>query len=177
MRSRTRLNGWRSRHGRTPRGAIESRQRVELDAPAVEFTERGGHALGHAYWAEVTRSTLGLVRPAAGRPGVHLCVLGRGPALLELGEPEVVVTPSSVRCRHTITGGVLTRRPQGHITFEQAAGERLELSSTLCDFVPALGARGSEPHWTGALYDQLQSRLHVHISRRFFARLTGEARR
>lgn len=148
---------------------------MELAAPVVEFTEDGAHALGSAYWDEVERSTLRLVRRRARRPGLQLCLLGRGPALLEFGEPEVVASPTLVRCRYPITGGVLARRAQGDLTFAQTGGDRLELSSTIRDFVPALAAREGEPHWTGALYDQLQSRLHVLISRRFFARLTGEA--
>jgi hypothetical protein len=170
------LSGWRSRHGQTAEGAIESEQRIELAAPVVEFSEQGAHALGRAYWAEVERSTLGVVRSVACRGGVQLRLLGRGPALLQLGEPEVVASGSFVRCRYAITGGVLARRPQGDISFAQADGDRLELSSTIRDFVPTLGARQGEPHWTGALYDQLQSRLHVLISRRFFARLTRAAR-
>ncbi len=178
MPSHSRLSGWRSRHGQTAEGAIESEQRVELDAPVVEFTEHGAHALGRAYWAEVERSTLGLVRQVARHPGVQLRLLGRGPALLEFGEPDVVASPSLVRCRYAIIGGVLAQRAQGDISFAQVGGgHRLELSSAIRDFLPTLAARQGEPHWTGALYDQLQSRLHVLISRRFFARLTSEARR
>lgn len=176
MIPRRRLGGWRSRHGQTAAGAVESEQRIELDAPVVAFTEEGARALGRAYWAEVERSTLGLVRRAA-RPGLRLCLFGRGPALLELGEPDVLASPGLVRCRYAITGGLLVRRPQGDITFVQAAGDRLELSSTIRDFLPALGARQGEPHWTGALYDQVQSRVHVLISRRFFAGLTAGAPR
>lgn len=177
MRARRRPIGWRSRHAQTVRGAVESRQQVELAAPVVDFTEQGARSLGRAYWAEVERSTLGLVRQAARRPGVQLCVLGRGPALLSFGEAEVTASSSLVRCRYAITGGVLAQRPQGDISFTQARGDRLELSSTIRDFLPTLAARQGEPHWTGALYDQLQSRLHVLISRRFFARLASEARR
>ena len=169
-----RLSGWRSRHGQTPDGAVEAEQRIELASPVVEFTEDGAHALARAYWDEVERSTLRFVRRAGGRQGVQLCVLGRGPALLVFGSPEVVASATLVRCRYPITGGFLARRPQGELTFEQTGGDRLRLSSSIRGFLPMLAARRPQRHWTGALYDQVQSRLHVYISRRFFARLTGE---
>jgi hypothetical protein len=91
--------------------------------------------------------------------------------------PEVVATPSVVRCRFAIAGGLLAQRPQGDITFAQIRGDRLELSSMIRDFLPTLAARQGKPHWTGALYGRLQSRVHVFISRRYFARLTREAQR
>jgi len=168
-------SGWRSRHGQTPDGAVEAEQLVDLAVPVVEFTEEGAYALARAYWEEVERSTLRFVRRAGGRRGVQLCVLGRGPALLAFGSPEVVASETLVRCRYPITGGFLARLPQGELTFEQTGGDRLRLSSSIRGFLPTLAARRAERHWTGALYDQVQSRLHVYISRRFFARLTGQA--
>jgi len=143
----------------------------------VEFSEEGARALGRSYWVEVERSTFGLVRQAARGSGVRLCLLGRGPTLLELGVPDVVATPRLVRCRFAIAGGLLARRPQGDITFTQTRDHGLQLSSTIRNFLPTLAARHGKPHWTGALYDQLQSRLHVFISRRYFARLTREVER
>ena len=59
------------------------------------------------------------------------------------------------------------------------AGRRLVANRPLHDsrLLPSLAARQGERDWTGALYSQVQSRVHVAISRRYFARLIGEARR
>jgi hypothetical protein len=176
MGSRARISGWDSWHRRTAAGAVESEQRVTLDVPVVAFTEDGARELGRAYWAEVERATMRLVRRGGGS-GVELRLLGRRPALLCFAEPEVEVSPSAVICRHAITGGLLARRPQGEISFAQAAGGALEIRSTLRDFIPALAAREGGARWTGALYDQVQSRIHEAISRRYFARLIAGASR
>jgi len=128
----------------------------------VEFSEEGALALGRSYWAEAERSTLGLVRQVA--RGLHLCLFRRAPALLEFRAPEVVATPSVVRCRFAIAGGLLARRAQGDITFAQIRADRFELSSMIRDFLPTFAAPQGKPHWTGALYDPVQSRVHVFIS-------------
>lgn len=143
----------------------------------VAFDEDGARRLGRTYWDVVERTLRGLVgrhRPSA---RVELRVGSRWPTLLRFGEPEIEVGSALVACRYPIEGGLLARRPQGCISFCQSAGERLELSSTIHGFVPSLAARPGEPHWTGALYDQVQSRIHVAISRRYFARLVAEAPR
>jgi hypothetical protein len=176
MSPRAKINGWDSWHRQTRDGAVESEQRVSLDAPVVAFTEDGARALGHAYWAEVERASMRLVRRVPHSSGIALRVLGRGPALLRFGEPEVEVSPSVVACRYRIAGGVLAQRAKGDLRVAQSAGDDFAISSTIRDFLPALAAREGQPHWTGALYDQIQSRIHVAISRRYFARLIAEAR-
>jgi hypothetical protein len=128
------------------------------------------------YWAEVERSTVRLVRQQHRLSGTSLCLVGGWPTLLRFGEPEVEVSPGMIVCRYPIVGGVLVRRPQGEISFTQAGGERPELRSTIRGCFPALAARSGKPGWTGALYEHLQSRLHVAISRRYFTRLLEEAR-
>jgi hypothetical protein len=163
------LAGWDARQRQTETGAVESEQRVDLPRPVVEFSERGAALLGSGYWSEVRRCTLGLVRQRDG------CVrlLGRGPALLRFGEPVLEATPAFVACRYPIRGGLLARRPEGELDFVQSPSE---LRSSIRGFFPALAAHDGEPDWTGALYTLVQSRIHVAISRRYFARLIAESR-
>ena len=53
----------------------------------------------------------------------------------------------------------------------QSGRDTVELSSRISGFVPRLAAKPGRPPWTGTLYDQVQSRIHVAISRRYFSRL------
>jgi hypothetical protein len=176
MSPRARISGWDSWHRQAGDGAVESEQRVTVSAPVVAFTDSGARALVRAYWSEVERAMMRLVRPHPHASGIDLCVLGRWAALLSFGAPEVEVSPSVVACRYPIAGGVLAQRPQGDIRLAQTAGDGFEIRSTIRDLLPALAAHEGEPHWTGALYDQVQSRIHVAISRRYFARLIRETR-
>ncbi len=168
------MAGWSSQQAQTAAGAVESEQRVLLRRPVVEFDERGARRLGVAYWDEVRRSTFGLVRIEERGQRLDLRLFGRGPRLLSFAEPVVEASPASVRCSYAIQGGLLARRPAGEISFAQSSAEQLELCSALRDFFPRL-ATGRRR--TGALYTFVQSRLHVAISRRYFARLIAEAGR
>lgn len=165
-----RLNGWEARQNQTEAGAVGSEQRVALVAPVVEFSEQGAERLGWMYWNEMRRCTLGLVRKC----GNEIRVLGSGPVLLRFGEPALEASRELVICRYPIRGGLLARRPGGDISFVQSTSE---LRSSIRDFFPALAAHQGEPDWTGALYSPVQSRIHVAISRRYFARLIAEAAR
>jgi hypothetical protein len=146
-----------------------------LDRALVEFNQGGAESLGRAYWDEVQRSTLGLVRIQKRGQTLDLCVFGCGPRLLSFGAPAVEVAPSRVDCRYSISGGLLARKREGEISFTQSAAGQIELRSVIRDFFPSLAARAGGPRWTGALYNVVQSRSHVWISRRYFARLIGEA--
>jgi hypothetical protein len=167
------LKGWQTSQRQTADGAVESEQRVVLEAPAVAFDEVGASALGERYWQEVQRATYGLVRVRRGG-GVELRLLGRGPVLLSFAAPALEAGPESVRCRFPISGGLLTRRAAGEISFTQLDGDRIELRSAIRGFYPALAAHEGRRDWTGALYTSVQSRIHVAISRRYFARLARE---
>ena len=59
----------------------------------------------------------------------------------------------------------------------QSGGSVPELRAALTGFVPRLGLRPGYPRWTATLYDQLQRRIHVAISRRFFRSLIEGAYR
>ena len=173
---RGQLEGWDSWSRQTADGAVESEQRVLLAAPVVPFSEAGAIALGRTYWSEVERFAHGLVRRDERGHGLALRVFGRRPVLLRFELPEFEVRPDVVACRYRIAGGVLAQRPVGEISFRQVGGAGLELRSAIAQFFPALAARDGRPDWTGALYSHVQSRAHVAISRRYFARLIQDAR-
>jgi hypothetical protein len=172
---RRRPGTWSSSQARSPSGAFESVQRVELPAPVVERSTDGAKRLGELYWRQLERSTLGLVRarPAAGAPQLRL--LGRGPALLRFGPPELAVSSSSVSCLYPIRGGVLARTPAGSISFTQTGLDDVEVRAAIAEFFPRLASRSDRRRWNGLLYPHVQARLHVALGRRYFARLRREA--
>jgi len=171
------VDGWETRQRQTNDGAVESEQRADLRAPVVEFSEAGAEQLGYAYWREVERTTRRLVRARERRGSVELRLLGRGPALLRFGAPTIEATSTLACCRYPIRGGLLAQRSEGEILFEQADGPSPVLRSAIRGFFPRLAARQGRPDWTGALYNRVQSRIHVAVSRRYFARLIAEAGR
>jgi hypothetical protein len=176
--TRNGLREWESTQRQTAHGAVESEQRVRLVRPVVDDSVDGAQRLGRAYWREVERFTFGLVRVRQGLDGVQLQLLGRRPLLLAFGRPVTDVAEGSLRCCYPITGGLLAYQPGGEIVFAQdRVGDRLCLRSSITGFFPALAARPGEPDWTGALYSQVQRRVHLAISRRYFSRLIGEAGR
>jgi hypothetical protein len=138
------------------------------DHPVVARSRGGARTLGDRYWAEVARFARGLLRVAVTARGVELRLLPRGPRLLVLGPAQLTVSERGVACSYAIVGGVLTRRAGGLLSLAQTGEAEVELRSTITGFFPALG-RG--PGWAGPLYGQVQSRLHVLISRRYFLRL------
>ena len=81
------------------------------------------------------------------------------------------------RCTLSDQGGLLARRPAGEIVFAQVGGSPPSRPLDDSRLLPELAARQGERDWTGALYSHVQSRVHVAISRRYFARLIAEARR
>jgi hypothetical protein len=170
------VDGWEAWQRQTDNGAVESEQRVALCVPVVEFSAAGAEHLGRAYWREVERVTRRLVRAREGTGSLELRLFGNGPALLRFGQPTVQATNALVVCSYPIEGGLLAQRPVGEIVFAQIGGARLAVRSTIRGFFPSLAARKGEPDWTGALYNQLQSRIHIAISRRYFARLIADAR-
>lgn len=164
------LEAFRSveRHG--PEGSIETEQWVDAPHPVVASTEEGGRALGRSYWLEVARSGRGLVRGRETAEGVELRLVTLRPALLRLGRAEVAIVDDYVGCRYPISGGLLARQPGGTLTLSQTGCERPELRVAVHGFFPRLGPR-TRSRWSGALYLQLERRVHVAISRRWFRHL------
>lgn len=155
---------------------MESEQRVALSAPVVEFSSAGAERLGRAYWREVQRVTRRLIGVRDDGHSLELRMLGSGPVLLRFGRPRFEASEALASCTYPIEGGLLASRPAGEISFAQTGGSVPTVRSTIRGFFPRLAAREGEPDWTGALYNQLQSRAHVAISRRYFASLIAEAR-
>lgn len=158
------LESFRSSESRAADGSIETEQRVLLPAPVVPLTEDGGRALGRRYWLEVTREARGLIRARAGVEGVEIDLAGVGLTLLALGPEEVMVESDRVTCRFPIRGGLLSGAAGGELVVAQIDGDSPELSVTVSGFF----AR------RGLLYRQLQRRLHVSVSRRYFRSLLAE---
>jgi hypothetical protein len=173
---RTTLSGWSTSSERRNDGAIDSEQRMAAPEPVVEATEKGAGELGALYWGEVERFMRGLVAANLNVDGsVLLCLRLGGLVLLAFGPPERTVADKDVRCTYPIVNGFLVRRAGGTISFSQEAGPPLALASAITGFFPRLAAPPGRPGWTGALYEQVQRRLHQAISKRYFhALLAGE---
>ena len=169
------LEGWASWQGQRADGAVESEQRVALGRPVVEFSVPGGEHLGRVYWREVERLTWRLVQARDRGGSIELRLLGRGPSLLRFGRPTIEAAATLVACSYPIEGGLLARRAGGEITFAQTGDATPIVRSTIRGFFPSLASRGDSPDWTGALYNRVQSRIHVVVSRRYFARLIAES--
>jgi hypothetical protein len=169
--------GWDAWQRQTDDGAVESQQRVELREPVVEFSAAGAEQLGRAYWREVERVLRRAVRVRERGGALEVRLLRRGPVLLRFGAPTVHATETVACCSYPILGGLLAQRAAGEIAFAQIGGPSPLVRSTIRGFFPSLAARAGEPDWTGALYSHVQSRIHVAISRRYFARLIAEAQR
>jgi hypothetical protein len=173
--SRGRPQAWSQSRG--PTGAFATVHRASLPAPVVEHSFAGARRLGDLYWHELDRSTFGLVRARVTPDAVVLRPLGIGPALLRFGRGEPIVTPDSVTFRYAILGGLLVRAPGGGIAFTQTRGFPLEVRSEVEGFFPRLATRRVRRAWSGVLYPHLQTRLHVALGRRYFARLRTETAR
>jgi hypothetical protein len=167
------LEGWRSVQHAHEDGSVESRQSVRVPGAVVEETDAGAAQLGRSYWRTVEESTRHLFRISERGDGLEIRLLRRGPAALTFGRPELTAAGGRVACRYPITGGFLACRPAGAITLAQETRDVTEVSSTIEGFVPRLAARPGRPGWTGTLYQQIEVRIHVAISRRYFDRLVG----
>ena len=163
------LDGWESVQRRGADGSVDSDERVRSERPVVERSERGARTLGDLYWLEVARASGGAVRRRNTAAGVEIRLFGFGPSLLRFGPPEIGVEAGGVFCRFPIRGGLLARAPRGSITLSQSGEEQPQLRAAISGFVPRVALK--------PLYDQLQRRFHVRISRRYFWRLIREAPR
>jgi hypothetical protein len=164
-----RLEGWRSAQARGDDGVVHSDERVRAKYPVIAPSPAGALHLGELYWSEVGRASRGSLRRRDTSSGVELRLFAFGPRLLRFGPPELHVGADDVSCRYPIRGGLLARRPGGAITLSQRGTDEPELRATVTAFVPRLALP--------LLYDRLQHRLHVRISRRYFRRLIAEAAR
>jgi hypothetical protein len=165
MPARRELAGWRSRYVRGSDGAIASDESVALGS-SIPLVDGPRHLAEH-YWLAVARASGGLVRSHTTERGVELRLL-RSMCLLRFGLPETASDADGASCRYTILGGLLARRPGGRLTLSQRVRPEPALRAAVEGFFPRLGARP---------YQALQHRLHVAVSRRFFAALIAETPR
>ena len=162
------VTGWETSERVLESGAFESRQRVLAAKPSVEASEAGARTLGIAYWQAVDRFTRGGIRANWTGDGGKLKLLG-GPTLLTFGPAELSFDGGLVSCRYTIQGGLLALGASGSVTLaQQPEGDQQELSVTVEGYLPRLAARAGAPPWTGMLYANGQSPLHIAVSRRYF---------
>jgi hypothetical protein len=122
--------------------------------------------LGDRYWLAVAHASRGAVRRRDTPNGIELRLLGRRPCLLRFGPALHTVAANRVRCRYAIEGGLLARQRGGELILAQSGSAPTELHAAV---------RGFVPRWSGTLYEHVQQRLHVTISRRYFRRLIEEA--
>ena len=171
-----RLTGWTTAERVLESGGVESRQRVLVAEPVVEASEAGARTLGVTYWQAVDRFTRGGVRASWAGGGGRLKLLG-GATLFTFGAPELSFGGGLVSCRHAIQGGLLALRAGGSVTLAQRPdGDRHELSVTVEEYLPRLGARAGAPAWTGMLYAKGQRPFHAAVSRRYFELLLRRGR-
>lgn len=146
-------------------------QRVELSSPVVESSELGARALAQAYWEEIARLTLGLVRARPVGGGVVIA-LGRRIPLLRFGPPETTASESIVECRFPIEGGLLAKRSGGSLTLQQVAAPAPELAVVVEGYFPRLDS--GRPRGLRTLtYHEVQERIHSLIGRRYLERMAG----
>jgi hypothetical protein len=158
-------------------GAVESEQRIPAPGPVVEDTERGAAELGAVYWREVERFMRGLVRARVSADGSVKLQLRPGRILLlSFAPPKLSAANGIVRCTYRVSGGLLTRSASGTISFMQEAGPPPALASAISGFFPRFAAAPGRPSWTGAFYEQVQRRLHLAVSKRYFKALVGGSR-
>lgn len=166
MRARRELAGWRSQYKRGADGAIASEESVSLRGPVAAPTADAPRRLAERYWSAVARASHGVVRRRETERGVELRLLG-SVCLLRFGLPEMSYDADGASCRYTIVGGLLARRPGGRLTLSERARPRPALRAAVEGFFPRLRVRP---------FQALQHRLHVAVSRRFFAALIAESR-
>jgi hypothetical protein len=130
--------------------------------------------LADAYWDEIRRMTLGLVRAREVGDGVELA-LARWVTLLRFGRVETNVGPDEVECRFAIEGGLLAKRPGGSLSLRQEGGDPLALAVVVDGYVPRLDSGRERGGLRTAAYHGLQERVHELIGRRYLERMAGRA--
>jgi hypothetical protein len=147
-------------------------QRIALEGPVVESTERGAASLADAYWAEIRRRTAGLVRARRSGDGVELRLVGL--TLFRFGAPHTTAEADRIECRFPIVGGLLAKQEGGSLTFVQRTAPEPELLVAVDDYLPSLSSRHERHSVRHFFYRQVQERAHAAISHRYLARMASE---
>lgn len=147
---------------------VDSLQRAALRRPIVDATVDGALELGVRYWAELRRSTRGVVRVRIDDEGVGLA-LASVVTLMKFGPPEPLVRDDAVECRFPILGGRLVARPGGWLVLAQRSDPELGLVVGVTGYSARLAGKPWEP-LRRLLYTAVQAPLHRLVSRRFLER-------
>jgi hypothetical protein len=150
-------------------------QRIDLPRPVVDSSEQGALSLADAYWEEIRRLTLGVVRARRGDEGIEITLAGTV-SLLRFAQPQTTVDDDLVRCRFQITGGVLAKRSGGSLSIAQRARPSTELVVTVEDYAPRLDSGRQRGGLRTVAYRHLQQPVHVAIGRRYLERMAGRRR-
>ena len=94
---RVELTGWASTQRIGIDGTVDSEQRVTLDRPVVDCSDRGARELAFRYWAELRRSGRRLMSVREHAGGIDLRLLGFGPVTVALGPVETAYSSASTR--------------------------------------------------------------------------------
>jgi hypothetical protein len=149
-------------------------QRIALDGAVVELTERGARALADAYWAEVRRVTVGLVRPRRTAGGIELRFAGV--VLFRFGAPQTMADDRRAEVRFPIAGGLLAKEEGGSLTFVQRVDPSPEIEVSVEDYVPFLSSDRQRRSLRRFAYRQVQERAHTAIGRRYLERMAARSR-
>ncbi len=150
-------------------------QRIAVSGPVVEATECGALGLAGAYWDEIRRVTVGLVRVRATPNGPELR-LARLVTLFRFGPPRTTACDGEVECRFAIVGGLLAKEERGWLKFTQRSSPNPELEISVEDYVPLLSSTRKRKSVRRFVYRQVQERAHRAIGLRYLERMAARAR-
>jgi hypothetical protein len=168
-------------------GALASVQEADVTMPAelvaelwkAEYLER----LARAYWAWLTRVTLGLIRVVYARDSRQIVLLSRRLPMLTFHAPEYETEPDRGRVTWPIERGLLVAREgrdkSGFLRITVArtdptpAGqsETLRVTLEVRNFYPWLRGSGRFARFGAWLYGQTQLRIHVLVCNAFLRSL------
>ena len=161
-------------------GAVASVQEAQVTLPAqeldrlwsAEYLER----LARAYWAYLSRVTLGVVRVVYGPDYRHVVLLSRHLPLLRFHAPEYETGPGSGAVTWRIERGLLVSRRGRGEGFLRIEVERIR-EDTVCvelavrNFYPLLRGEGRFARIGAWFYAQTQLRIHVLVCNGFLRSL------
>ena len=150
-------------------------QRISITGPVVEETERGALGLATAYWDEIRRLTVGLVRARQTPAGTELRLV-RAVTLFRFGPPRATARRGELECRFAIVGGLLAKEEGGWLTFTQRTSPSPELEVAVADYVPLLSSSRPRRSVRRFVYRQVQQRAHRAIGLRYLERMAAQAR-
>jgi hypothetical protein len=168
-------------------GALASVQEADVTMPAelvaelwkAEYLER----LARAYWAWLTRVTLGLIRVVYARDSRQIVLLSRRLPMLTFHAPEYETEPDRGRVTWPIQRGLLVAREgrdkSGFLRITVARtdptptgqSETLRVTLEVRNFYPWLRGSGRFARFGAWLYGQTQLRIHVLVCNAFLRSL------